>query len=50
MTEDLIEEIMKMFDSVIENATIDFKDYEIKRKNLKKKLIKIFEDSDKIND
>ena len=45
---DFVDEIMDLFSNIIEIATIDFKDYEIKRKNLKEELIKIFEIDDKI--
>ena len=46
MTEDLIEEILSLFDYMIEKATIDMKDLELKRKFYREKLKLLFEDND----
>lgn len=46
MTEDLIEEILSLFDYMIEKATIDMKDLELKRKFYREKLELLFEDND----
>ena len=45
---DLINKIMDLFNMVLEKATTDTVDLELKRKIYRKKLIKVFEDNDKL--
>ena len=47
MTKDLIDEIMDLFNDVLEKATTDIVDFGYKKKNYREKLIKLFEDNDK---
>ena len=44
---DLIDEIMDLFDFVLQKATTDIVDLEYKRKDYREKLIKVFEDNDR---
>lgn len=43
---DIIDEIIDLFDYMIEKATIDMKDLELKRKFYREKLKLLFEDND----
>lgn len=45
---DLIDEIMDLFDIILEKATTDIVDFEYKKKSYREKLIKVFEDNDRI--
>lgn len=45
---DLIDEIMNLFDYMLEKATIDMKDFELQKEIYRKKLIKLFELNDKL--
>ena len=44
---DLIDEILNLFDVVLEKATTDKVDFGYKKKSYREKLIKLFEDNDK---
>ena len=49
MTKDIVDNIIILFDYMIEKATIDMKDYEIVKNVYREKLITLFEDEDRID-